>query len=232
MTTLLNYNLNKKTGTIYYPKEKIIRKFARDKKSLILLNNENRGFNWYRSQFNKNSKCLIKKSLFKNFYIDYPIFYGKEIFFWNYLKINYNFAKKVINHYKVIWPKKERVPCHGDLTFSNVIFRRGRDPLIIDWENFLINEQWGLDICYFLISTISLPCICNNEKKIKDNELILFEKLWKDFFKNKDFYYLKSPIKFFKKKFGKIFKFRQFKDFFPNIISNYIISQIEEVIKK
>ena len=124
MTTLFNYNYSKGMGVIYYPQKKIIRKFISEKKSSILLKNEYKGFNWYQSRckfvFNKSDKIIS----YKKHYIDFPIYKGRQNKFWNYLDINFEDTKIVLDNYVKIWPKRKIVPCHGDLAFSNIIFRK------------------------------------------------------------------------------------------------------------
>jgi len=231
MTTLFNYNSTKKMGVIYYPKKKIVRKFINDKQSFVLLKKEYKGFKWYQSRrkliFNKSKINIILK---KN-YLDFPVFKGRKKKFWDYLETNYEEAETVLNHYKKLWPTKKIVPCHGDLVFSNIIFKKSSLPIIIDWENFLQSNIWGLDLCYFLVSTIALPSIFHKDYKINNNELILFERLWKIAFKNKKYNYLKNPVSFLKSKYGLIFKRRKYFDYYPNKLSSYAIKQINESVK-
>tara|TARA_Y100000741_G_scaffold364359_1_gene355100 strand:- start:878 stop:1573 length:696 start_codon:yes stop_codon:yes gene_type:complete len=231
MTILFNYNSTKKMGVIYDPDLKIVRKFINGRKSQILLKNEKKGFKWYQSRrqliFNKSIKIINSK---KN-YLDFPIFKGKQKKFWDYLEINYEEAEIVVKQYQKLWPNKKKVPCHGDLVFSNVIFTKNSHPIIIDWENFLYSNIWGFDLCYFLVSTIALPSIFNKDQKIKENELILFENLWKKAFENKKYIYLKKPVNFLKSKYGLIFKKRKYLDYYPNKLSSYIINQINEAAK-
>tara|TARA_Y100000590_G_C15539192_1_gene946242 strand:+ start:328 stop:1023 length:696 start_codon:yes stop_codon:yes gene_type:complete len=228
MTTMFNYNYSKGMGVIYYPRKKIIRKFISGKKSLILLKNEYKGFNWYQSRckfvFNKSNKIISHNK----HYIDFPIYKGRQNKFWNYLADNLEDTEIVLDNYKKIWPKNKIVPCHGDLAFSNVIFRKNTFPIFIDWENFLYSCNWGLDLSYFLISTISLPSIFHKDAKILNSELILFENLWKKTFKNKNYKYLNKPVNFLKSRFGKIFKLRKYSDYYPNKLSDYKINQINE----
>ena len=123
------------------------------------------------------------------------------------------------------------VPCHGDLTFSNIIFNNNQ-PIIIDWENFLANKMvWGFDLSYFLISTVSLPSLFHKDKKIKNQELILLEKLWRNTFKSKKQKFLHKPVNYLKSSFGKTFIMRDYFDYFPNLLSKYKIEQINEVLK-
>ena len=104
--------------------------------------------------------------------------------------------------------------------------------MIIDWENFSNKEFWGIDICYFLISTIALPVIVKNKKRISEKDLQLFEKLWKNFYLNKKIHYLKNPILYLKKRYKKNFRYRNFNDYYLNNLNIFLQEQINEIIKK
>jgi len=232
MTTLISFNKKKKVGVAYINQKKIIRKFTFDKQKYRFIKNESNGFKWYSSRqkiISNFSKIFISKS--KN-YIEFPIIIGKQIMFWDYLEKNYDESIAVISHYKKIWPNQKIVPSHGDLTFSNIIFNKNKNPTIIDWENFLPNKMsWGFDLSYFLISTVSLPSIFHKDKKIRHQELLLLEKIWKKAFKLKRYDYLNKPATFIKFSFGKTFILRNFSDYFPNLLSKYKIEQINEALK-
>lgn len=232
MTTLFNYNLSKHTGTMFIKEIQKIRKFARSSKGLKLLINEYQGFEWYKKQIINKLKSPIKNCEFdlnKN-YIDFNLILGKQLNYWDSISSNFIYAQKVTEDYKLIWPKSKFVPCHGDLTLSNVIFRENKHPFIIDWENFYKKESWGYDVCYFLISCLVMPSIVF-KKKISVNEFILFEKLWKNFYRKNFFPYSSDPINYLKKRFKIIFKNRKYEDFFPNKISKKLGSQISEITK-
>ena len=161
-----------------------------------------------------------------------PIIKGKKKKFWDYLEKNYEDTFAVISHYQKIWPNKKLVPCHGDLTFSNIIFGKKDSIQIIDWENFSNNKMyWGFDLSYFLISTVSLPSIFNKDKKIKETELLLLEKLWKKTFANVNYKYLSKPVSFLKSNFGKTFVLRNYSNYYPNLLSQHKIKQINESLK-
>ncbi|MDC1476077.1 phosphotransferase [Pelagibacteraceae bacterium] len=232
MTTLINFNKKKEVGIAYLHNKKIIRKFFLNQKKNKLMENESNGHQWYSFRKKKNFNNYKFSITTKKNYIDFPIIIGNKKNFWDYLEINYEESLSVISHYKKIWPNQKVVPCHGDLTFSNIIFDKNQDPIIIDWENFLIKKMnWGYDLSYFLISTVSLPSIFHNDKKIKVNELLLLEKLWKKAFTFKKYKYLSNPVNFIKSAFGKTFILRDFSDYFPNLLSKYKIKQINETLK-
>ena len=91
--------------------------------------------------------------------------------------------------------------------------------------------QWGYDLSYFLISTVSLPSIFYKDTKIRNKELLLLEKLWKVAFKSKKYQYLNKPVNFIKRNFGRTFILRDRSDYFPNLLSKHKIDQINEVLK-
>lgn len=227
MNIILEFE-KKKTGIIYLNNYKTIRKFIIDPNFTSLIKNEYDGLSWYGNNNNDFSK--YNKFIKINYnYVDMPLFKGYQKKFWHKLSDNYLECEKVISHYINVWPKKISTPAHGDLTLSNVIFSKYSSPIIIDWENFTQKTYfWGFDLSYFLISAIALPSIFRKEDKIDLNELLNFEKLWNKAFKKK--FGQKKIINFFKKQFGKIFKFRKFKDYYPNLLSSYKINQIEEII--
>ena len=128
-----------------------------------------------------------------------PYFNGTKYKFWNNFLGNKKEIFLVLNHYKKIWPKNNKiVPYHGDLTLSNIIFNDGK-VRIIDWENFEKDKLWGLDICYFILSLIILPSISKKTNKLLKNSADNFVFIWKSFFKNYDFEYLNDPVYYLKK---------------------------------
>lgn len=232
MTTLITFNKKKKLGVLYNPQKKIIKKFSFDKKRHKLIENEKKGFKWYYGRSKilfKNFKPIVSRN---KYYVEFPIILGYKKKFWDYLEKNYEEAEAVIEHYKKVWPNQKIVPCHGDLTFSNVIFKKNNSLIIIDWENFLDKKiHWGFDLSYFLISTVSLPSIFHNNEKIKSKELLLLENLWRKAFKIKRYKYLNKPVNYIKSNFGRTFILRDYHDYFPNLLSKFKIDQINEALK-
>ena len=220
--------VRKKTGIIFLNNYKTVRKFIVDSNLTSLIKNEYDGLNWY-GKINSDLSKYNKLIKFYYNYVDMPLFKGYQKKFWHKLSDNYLECEKVVSHYKNVWPKNFFVPAHGDLTLSNVIFRKQSSPIIIDWENFTKKTYfWGYDLSYFLISTIALPSIFSKENKIDLHELLNFEKLWNKAFEKK--FEQKKIINFFKKQFGTIFKFRKLKNYYPNLLNSYKIKQIEEII--
>lgn len=231
MNISINFNKQRNVGVICFNKNRLIRKFITKKKNQKLIENEANGLNWYSIQKkNLKEKYILNKN--KN-YIDLRLIEGKQVKYWDTLEKNIEYAKKVIAHYIQVWPSRKITPCHGDLTFSNIIFKTNCVPHIIDWENFLIKKSsWGYDLAYFLISTVALPNIYFKKKKINKNDLYLLNNLWNKIFINKDFDYLIDPITYFKKNYRKTFILRTFKNYYPNLLSKNQINQIYEALKK
>lgn len=208
MTTLINYNLVKETGVFFDKEKKVFRKFflSSNKNNIKKLNNEYIGYIHYFNQLKK--KNLKKFKLIKKLnFLETEIIYGKKLKFWERITLINKLEKikiieKVIEHYKVVWPKKssKKTFYHGDLTLDNIIFLEKEDILFIDWENFKKKEEWGLDIAYFLISLIVLPALNNNRLYINNLNLELFKNFWTKFYKGKNFVYLKDPINYIKNK--------------------------------
>lgn len=207
MTTLFNLNLKKKTGVIYYTNKNIIRKFSIDSQKRKLINELN-GFNWYLGEYRRKIKKIKFKSKHnqKHNYIDYPLIKATKIPFWKTLSENREYIQILLDHYLKVWPKKNLIAYHGDLTIGNVLFDNNYSPIVIDWEFFKKRECWGLDICHLLISSIVLPTLAKNKTYIPSSELQLFKEIWKNFFYGKKLIYLEDPIQYLKKLNKKISK--------------------------
>lgn len=205
MTTLLRFNLKENKGVFF--ENSLIRKFYFSLKKNSYpksLMREYSGYKWYFS-------ILKKKKIVSNFRVkkiknklELSLIKGKQF---RYLNNIVSFDEKVIlnifNQYKLIWPKKKLVPFHGDLTIENIVYLKNKLPIFIDWENYKKKEIWGLDICYFLISLLTLPAISKNKFFLEKTELEKFSYYWKKFFFKKDHKYIKRPIDFLKKKIVK-----------------------------
>lgn len=222
------FNTIKNTGILINSNKNFVRKFSNDYKSLILLKNEKCGLYWYVKKIKKNKNFKISEPTKKKPFIDFPLIKGKEISYMSPLSNNYDYANKVINYYKKFWPSKKITPCHGDLTFANIIFEKN-NLSIIDWENFILKEEWGYDICYFLISSLTLPFIIKHKKTLKEKDLLVFEKLWRNFYKKDKYKYSKNPIKYIKDSVKKL-NLRDYPSFYLNKLSKNQINQINEII--
>ena len=224
MTELFRYNLKKNIGVLFNNKLNYINKFyinLKKKNDNKIFKNEFEGYLWYVNRLKKKSKKSYLIT-YKNNFISSPLIYGKKYKFWKDFIKKKDLINNVINHYREIWPNKSKVPFHGDLTLDNIIFMKKKEVFFIDWEYFDKKEEWGLDLCYFLISLVVLPNI--KQKKINDKELELFLNFWKKIFINKNFNYLKNPFEYITKK--KIDK----NNFFFKInseIKNQIINKIK-----
>ena len=227
MNLIFYFNKIKNTGILINSKKSQIRKFSSNNKSLALLRNEKNGYNWYLSQRRISQKNLKTEPTKKYPFLDFTLIKGKEVSYSSFLSENYDYTKKVLAYYKDFWPSKFITPSHGDLTFANIMFLKNRIE-IIDWENFVSKKEWGYDISYFLISSLTLPFIIKKKTVIQNKELLIFEKLWKNFFKNSNFSYTHNPIKYIKNSV-KSDNLRNYKKFFLNKLSGYQIDQIKEI---
>ena len=90
--------------------------------------------------------------------------------------------------------------------------------------------NWGYDLAYFFFSFVALPSIYHNEKAIINKELDLLLKFWKKVFKDKNCPFLKCPVNFLKKNYGKTFLLRSKNDYYPNLLSSLKIKQINETL--
>ncbi len=237
MTTLIRYSDKNYFGTVYLSKQKIFRKFTDSKNCLSLIKSEYEGQLWYSKMLNSKSP-FPKDFFFRNGqkYVDTLAIEGKKINFWSSLEKNYVYVENIIDHYAKIWPKKNHVPCHGDLTLENIIFFNNKSPRFIDWEHFnILGEEWGFDLAYLLVSTITMPSKAKELNMIPSKELYIFENLWKKFvsINNEKRLICKKPFTIFFKTFKKnkwkiIIKCNK-KKLYPFILTNKIINQVHEV---
>jgi len=204
MTTLFKIDIKKKNGVLFDSNNNLIKKFYlgnKNKNKNKQLINEFSGYQWYFQHLNKiklyKKKFVVQKKFNS---IVLPTLQGQQYKYWNRTIHRTDLIEKVINHYKFLWPQKKYVPYHGDLTIENIIFMKKKNVVFIDWENYSTKEEWGLDICYFLISMLILPVLNSKKKFIKRSELNLFKIQWEKIFKKKNYSYLNNPIKFIKKK--------------------------------
>jgi hypothetical protein len=219
----LQINSKKKNAVAIDEKKKIIKKFffTSDNSKCI---NEKKGCKWYHKKLFEKEKINLKFNC-----LTLPFYEGNQATFWHSL-LNYkNKTQFVLIHYKKIWPEyssKKIFPVHGDLTFSNIIFLPNNfDVRFIDWENFQEKQYWGLDICYFLLSTIVLPALSRQDLSINKKELIFFRKIWKNFFKiYNNLPYLKDPINFLKN------SIHLPKNNFLNLVNRDMFKKIQEVL--
>ncbi len=226
-----DFNLKKKSGIFIDQQEKFIFKFYLDLEKNInkyKLTNEYQGNYWYLSRIKnkkiKNLEIITKQNKFN--FIKIPYFHGRKYKFWNNFLNNKKEILIVLKHYKKVWPEiNKKVPYHGDLTLSNIIFNEDK-VRIIDWENFEKNKLWGLDICYFFLSLIILPCLSNKNNKILMNSGDNFILAWKSFFKNYDFEYLNDPFFYLKDKTNLQ------KNNFLNLISKSLKKEINYILNE
>lgn len=232
MTEFITFNKSKKTGIIYNCKTKKIFKYAFEEKNLNQISNECKGYNWYTKNIKKKlSFASLKRLNKKVISATFPEITGMKLNYWDSVTKNYVHIKKVTRFYNKYWPKKKITGAHGDLTLSNIIYKNNNTIELIDWENFNKNEVWGYDICYFLISVISLPALVKKKNFFLTKDLDFFENLWKDFFKE-EYIFSKNPVLFMKKRYNKYFQNRPKQEYYPNKLNNYLSSQISEITNK
>ncbi len=188
------------TQLIYFPKNKIFKKFSRSTNGILKIEAEYQGLRWYCKRNKVNSSYVIRKYIKKNNFasLDLKQIDGKKVKSWKTLKENYSFLIKVYNHYKKFSWNKKLLPIHGDLTLDNVIFKKN-GIFIIDWEFFKSRKNFkGYDMAYLFLSSACLPYLSNVSFSNEDQKL--FCKLWKLLIKqklNKNMLY--SPFNFFSK---------------------------------
>ena len=176
-----------------------------------LIDNEIKGYNWYLKKIKLIKKLKFKKTfLFSQIKTDQ--FIGVKKSYKDSIVTNSNFILLALKHYEKVWEKKNKVFCHGDLTFENIIFDENNNKTyFIDWENFKVKkEDWGFDIVYLLLSSLILPNI--NKKEINQKDLKCFSSLWSKIKRKiKSPKMKKNPLLYFDEKFKKdIFeKFKQ-----------------------
>ena len=229
MATILRNSDKNKIKVLYFPKDKIIRKITFNKKYYRYLNNEINGLQWY-SKLIKEENNILDFGQNSNFYfLDVKIFNSKKKVFYRSIIENENLIKSAINHYTKIWPTKEHVYYHGDLTVDNILFN-GKKIKFIDWELSGNSEIWGYDLVYLLISSIFFPYDIN--KNLTNNEKKVFKKLWfqlKVYDISKEL--LKDPLRYFKKIYKKKKWKRTFVDHPNKIYPKIIDRKFREILK-
>jgi hypothetical protein len=220
----------------YISKNKIFRKVTNTPYGQMLLDRENRGFQWYANRINKGKSAFIKNFIKSQHYcsIDIKQFDGIKINYENSLILNYRYLNKFMFYYCKTWPQKKLVPCHGDMTFDNLIFKKNKI-FIIDWEHFKKSgEQWGFDLAYLILSAASFPYYRYDFLPEKDQKIL--NKLWKKL----NLLGLRGkirtrPIDVFKKTFEnkihwqKIIR-RSPKKLFPYLLSKRFINHLHSII--
>jgi len=164
---------------LFLPKLNIFRKFSVVSTGMKKIIAEHDGLNWYFKRRKIKDKKIIRKfyQINKKFAaLDLNKIEGKKLKSWDSINKNFSFLYSTYYHYKKIYPKKKLTNIHGDLTLDNIIFNNKKIN-IIDWEFFHAKPKlWGYDLAYLFLSSISIPFIV--KKKITQNELNLFKKLW------------------------------------------------------
>ena len=218
---------------IYFSDTKMYRKVTFSARGRVLLENECAGIQWYSRRCNKNLNCNIELYSHQSYArLDFPELSGAKVNYSLCFSQSIDCWESIVTHYMSKWSKRERVPCHGDLTLDNVLF----DPdsvVLIDWEHFQFDgEVWGFDLCYLTLSMIVLPYLKSGEVQQKD--WICFEQAWKKLIKlDIDRELMNSPIDYFKNVFNtgpgwkNIIKHSP-KKMFPLILGEKITNSIQK----
>ena len=202
-----------------------------------LINNEIKGYNWYLKKIKLIEKLKFKKTfLFSQIKTDQ--FRGVKKSYKDNVVTNSNFILLALKHYEKVWEKKNKVFCHGDLTFENIIFDENNNKTyFIDWENFKVKkEDWGFDIVYLLLSSLILPNI--NKKEINQKDLKCFSSLWSKIKRKiKSPKMKKNPLLYFDEKFKKDIYWKNLsknapRKFFINVMSKKLRLEIIKIFDK
>ncbi len=202
-----------------------------------LINNEIKGYNWYLKKIKQIKKLKFKKN-FLFLQVKTDQFKGVKKSYKNSIIINSKFILLALKHYEKVWEKKNKVFCHGDLTFENIIFDENNNKTyFIDWENFKVKkEDWGFDIVYLLLSSLILPNI--NKKEINQKDLKHFSVLWSKIKKKiKSSKMKKNPLLYFEEKFKKDLYWKNLsksapRKFFINVMSKKLRLEIIKIFDK
>ena len=200
-----------------------------------LIKNEILGQSWISTQMNESKKNLIYNYEIKNkgCFIDLKEFSGKKLDYLQPLTRTKKNILKVIKFYSKTWPKKKKVPCHGDLTFDNIIFSKNKIR-IIDWECFNCKgEFWGYDLVYFVLSAATFPYykrgfLPSEDQKILRNIWIKLKNLGLD---NKVLTNPNNELRnIFQKKHWQMILKRSPKKLFPMFMKNKFANHINSII--
>jgi hypothetical protein len=220
---------------IYFSDAKMYRKVTFNAWGKVLLENECAGIQWYSRCCNKNSNCNIKLYSHQSYArLDFPELSGAKVHYSLCFSQAIDCWERIVTHYVSKWAKRERVPCHGDLTLDNVLLS-SNSAVLIDWEHFQLDgEVWGFDLCYLTLSMIALPYLKSGEVQQKD--WVCFEQAWSKLIKlgiARDL--TSSPIDYFVNVFNtgsgwkNIIKHSPRK-MFPLILDKKIINSIQKRI--
>ena len=175
----------------------LIRKISFQKNNYKYLFSEFNGTKWYEDmKYFSNSLSPNLKESETFLQLDMNMIKGKSVYHLANIDKTKYFLNIFIDHYIDVWEREKIVPCHGDLTFSNILFR-GNQPRIIDWEHFSNEgECWGFDLAYLVISSISLPFLDN--QRLKNTHEESFKTIWRKLYFleiNKEL--MSKPFKYF-----------------------------------
>jgi hypothetical protein len=190
-----------KIGVIDLGSSNSIRKLTLEKTSVHYLEKEQSGILWYQAIANiPATQDANFVSCEKYWHLDFPKYKGSSFPYMASLSVSAGFANSVLDHYFSCWPQKIIAPCHGDLTFSNILFSDD-GVIFIDWEHFSIGgEVWGFDLAYFLLAALILPS--GPDYEMEPDNLKAFLKLWTKLIeKGTHVELVTKPISYFRKTF-------------------------------
>ena len=166
-----------KIAVIEFGSSNLIRKVTSERSSVHYLEKEHSGILWYQTISNLPSTHLTRfLSRDEYWHLDFPKYEGTSFPYLSTLDVSADYATRVIDHYFSCWPKTSIAPCHGDLTFSNILFTEER-VTFIDWEHFSVDgEVWGFDLAYFLLAALILPS--GPDLNLGTESLKAFSRLW------------------------------------------------------
>ena len=232
----LRFN-NHYNGTCVIKSKNEFKKISFSKYGKSLIKNEIRGYKWYLSRIGLLNILKFKENYILP-YIQTVEFQGSKASYKKNIIYNTKYVVLALKHYEKVWNKNNKVACHGDLTFENIIFEtKKKKTYFIDWENFKDKKEiWGYDIVYLLLSSLILPNL--NRKKINPRHKERFFYLWKKIRKKiKSKKMKKNPYIFIEDKFKKDNHWRKLKSkapkkFFINIISDQLRLEVIKIFDK
>jgi len=118
-----------------------------------VIENENRGYEW----FYKGSEFLAEKKIMKKYYyeLEIPKFNGSTFQSESIFTGNEESIEKIIAFYKGRWSTEKDFTVHGDMALCNFIIDKNNIRLV-DWEHFHYSDKefFGYDIINMLFILI------------------------------------------------------------------------------
>lgn len=180
---------------------KIVIKTSTTPSGIKNLQNEVRGWQWYKTIRYQSNEPICRIVQQRDTYLQIHIKYinGYKPVYQNGLVRNADALRRIVEHYCDIWPcSSDFSPMHGDLSLDNIIINSD-GVNIIDWEHFIADSApWGFDILYLLFESLyfgmshrheptgkEIRIICEHIKTINDHHQLQSDML-------------KTPLQFIK----------------------------------